>query len=68
VIPSGWLSLYHSNVNSEMDIDWLEQALRQWAARHGLQPEKICWIGGRNDAIIRSGTAPDDHQTGMPRP
>jgi hypothetical protein len=62
--PPGWLPLYESNVNSEMDIDRIGRALDQWAERNRLERETICWIGGRNDAIVSSGTAPDDRQPG----
>ncbi len=58
--PPGWLPLFDSNVNGEKDIDRLGPALGQWAARYGLQPGEICWIGGRNDAIVWSGTVPED--------
>jgi hypothetical protein len=66
--PPGWGPLEQSNVNGAMDIDRLGAALGQWAARHRLQPGKICWIGGRNDAIVRSVTVPDDRQPGRPQP
>ena len=68
VVPPGWLPLEESTVNGEMDIRRLGQALGQWAARYQLQPGTICWIGGRNDAIIWSGPAPDDHPAGRPPP
>jgi hypothetical protein len=55
--PPGWTSLYYLSVNGEIDIDRLGQALGQWAGRHRLQPGEICWIGGRNDAIV-SGSPP----------
>ena len=55
--PPGWLPLYYSNVIAQGDIDRLGQALRQWAERHRLQLGEICWVGGRNEAIV-SGTPP----------
>ena len=54
--PPGWLPLYYSPIYGETDINRIEPALRQWAARNQLEPERICWIGGRNEAIVRSPT------------
>jgi hypothetical protein len=63
VTPPGWHPLYYSGVYAEQDINRLGRALGQWAAGHRLQPGKICWIGGRNDAIVRAEkTAPDDRR------
>ena len=56
VVPPGWLPLEDSTVNGENDIRRLGQALGQWAARHHLRRGTICWIGGRNDAILWSET------------
>jgi hypothetical protein len=59
VAPPGWLPLYDLHIDGEADIHRLGHALGQWAAQYGLEPESICWIGGRDDAAVWSRKEPD---------
>jgi hypothetical protein len=63
VCPPGWLPLYEINVRGEVDIIRLGHALGHWAALNGLEPSEICWIGGRNEAIVRSSAAREERQS-----
>ena len=62
VAPPSWLSLSDLHIDGEADIHRLGHALGQWAAQNGLEPESICWIRGRDDAVVWNRKEPDESQ------
>jgi len=47
--PLRWRRLTDPNVELECDLICLELSLRRWIGEHGLDPERVGWVGGPAD-------------------
>jgi hypothetical protein len=49
--PPGWLPLYEANIASDQDLARVGAALAHWIRARRLRPDRVCWIGGEQEAI-----------------